>query len=213
MRTIEKGDEPTSLRRHRNAGGTYANYNQTDDLRRALLRDQGHVCCYCMTRITSYAMKNEHWASQSGHKDETVDWDNLMGACPGGNGERRAIKHCDTSRGNTPIKVNPLDHTQRCERLIQYRANGEISSADPEIHKDLDLTLNLNNEGLKPKRAQTYDLLIRRLQHERGGNDYWPRDLLEREIEAWKRRDKAGMYREYCQVAIYFLEKWLRRKA
>ena len=214
MRTIEKSREPLSLKRHRKSGGTYENYRETEDLRSALLKDQGHICCYCMKRITARDMKNEHWASQTDHDDETVDWDNLMGSCKGGDGERGAIRHCDTSRGHTRLKVNPLDQAQRCERLIQYRADGEISSRDPEINKDLGETLNLNNERLKPMRGSVYDTLFHRLKikaNEFGirATDRWPRDIVEPELAAWKRRDKAGQYREYCQIAIYVLEKKL----
>lgn len=211
MRTIEKGPEPLSLRRHRKSGGTYEDYTQTDDLRKALLKEQGHICCYCMSRITLRGMKIEHWAPQTAQRDATVDYKNLMGACSGGNGERDAIKHCDTARQDTPLKVNPLDHTQRCERLIRYLANGEMCSIDSEINQDINATLNLNNDRLKPKRGQVLDILKHRLEAEQKG--YWPSDLLERELKAWERLDKAGMYREYCQVAIYFLEKKLKRKA
>src|SRR5262245_46228426 len=104
MRTIEKGREPQSLRLHRKSGGKYEDYKKVDQLRNALLKDQGYICCYCMGRITAQTMKNEHWASQSDNEESTVDWNNLMGACKGGDGERRAIRHCDTARGNTPLQ-------------------------------------------------------------------------------------------------------------
>lgn len=210
MRTIEKGKEPPSLRLHRKSGGTYETYAQTDELRASLLAEQGHLCCYCMKRISLRTMKIEHWASQSDNEDRTVDYDNLMGACTGGDGERKALQHCDTSRGNTPLKVNPLDRTQRCERLLGFLASGEIFSTDPEIHRDLDVTLNLNNERIKPKRKAILDSLLHRLGKEAPG--YWPREMLERELDTWKMLDASGMYREYCQVAIYFLEKKLKHR-
>lgn len=215
MRTIEKGKEPPSLRKHRKSGGTYKDYTHADDLRGDLLRDQGHICCYCMQRIALRSMKIEHWASQSEHPDRTVDWDNLLGACPGGDGERDAIRHCDTSRGETSLTVNPLDRARRCEQLIRYLPNGEILSKDPAVQLDIQETLNLNNERLKPKRAQVYDILKHRLERTERGTErgYWPRDMIERELDAWRRLDKEGKYREFCQVAIYFLEKWLKRKA
>ena len=65
MRTITKGHEPSSLREHRKAGGTYETYQQTDDARRALLEEQGYLCCFCMQRIALRRMKIAHWLSQS----------------------------------------------------------------------------------------------------------------------------------------------------
>jgi hypothetical protein len=79
MRTITKGSEPKSLRDYRAVpGATYDGKDFTrvkNAIRKALLRDQHHVCCYCMRRIsdelrpTSTAslapsepgMKVEHW--------------------------------------------------------------------------------------------------------------------------------------------------------
>jgi uncharacterized protein (TIGR02646 family) len=164
-----------------------------------------------MSRIVKRGMKIEHWDSQSGNPDSTVDWTNLLGACSGGDGERGAIRHCDTSRGKTVLMINPLDRAQRCETLLRYRADGEIVSEDPVIQKDIQDTLNLNNPRLKPKRAQVYDLVFRRLGGLQSG--YWPRAKLEEELQVWKRRSKKDPLPEYCQVAIYFLEKWLKRKA
>lgn len=210
MRTIVKGREPASLRKHREAGGTYADYRETDDARHALLHEQGHICCYCMRRIQLRSMKIEHWDSQSDHPEKTTHWRNLLGACPGGDGDREAEKHCDTAKGDTPIKVNPVDKKQHCERCIQYLANGEIRSDDPEIQNDLNVTLNLNNEYLRRRRGQILDILKSRLDRKEDG--FWKPEMLENELLQWERRDKEGMFREYCQVAIYFLQKLLKKR-
>jgi len=213
VRTIKKGREPPSLREHRNSGGRYETYTRTDDVRDALLRDQGHICCYCMRRIALRSMKIEHWASQSEHADSTVDWTNLLGACPGGAGEPRAKQHCDTYRGKTPLTVNPLDRSQQCERLIRYLSNGEMRSQDRAIQRDIHETLNLNNEQLQRNRGAVLSALLDRLKRVEPRPGPWPSDMLERELEAWRRPNKEGQLREYCQVAIYLLEKKLKRKA
>lgn len=209
MRTIDKGKEPPSLRIHRNSGGTYETFTQTDDVRDRLLSDQGHLCGYCMRRIARRSMKIEHWDSQSGSPDSTVDWQNLLGACTGGEGEPKAMRHCDTARGNTPLTINPLDRTRRCEDLLHYRADGEIFSNNADVQRDIESTLNLNNARLLPKRAQVYDLVFRRLAM--GGEGYWPRERVEEELKRWKRKNKKEPLQEFCQVAIYILEKKLKR--
>ena len=209
MRTIEKGHEPQSLRLHRNSGGAYSDFTQADDIRHALLEEQGHLCCFCMRRIVLRGMKIAHWASQSGNTDETVSWNNLLGACMGGEGERPERQHCDTAQGAAPVKINPADRGQRCERFIRYRPDGEIASDDPEIHKDVDETLKLNHSWLKDARKSILDSAISRLTKTQGG--YWSRADLQAELEKWQQRE-AGKLRELCQVAIYVLEKKLQKR-
>lgn len=211
MRTIKKRAEPAAWRRHRTQGGVYKDYKEADDARTALLDEQGHICCFCMRRITKRAMKIAHWAPQSPSPKQTMNWGNVMGACPGGDGERGVIKHCDTHQGSTPLTVNPANPDQQCERFIRYLRNGEIYSNDPEIHKDLQKTLNLNTAVHVPKRQEIIDCLESTLEKRLGQKGLWPAHELEREIARWNRRDKDGMLKEYCQVAIYYLEKWLQK--
>lgn len=211
MRSIKKRTEPASWRKHRTTGGSYEDYKETDDARSALLSEQGHLCCFCMRRITVRAMKIAHWVPQSADNKQTMDWDNVMGACPGGDGERGAIKHCDTHQGSTPLTVNPVNETQQCERFIRYLANGEVYSDNAEIDKDLKQTLNLNTEVHVPKRKELIDVLRSHLEKRLGKDGAWSSDELKREIDRWNRRDKKNMLKEYCQVAIYYLEKWHRK--
>ncbi len=46
MRRIHKGAEPRSLGEHRRSGGDYDGYAGKDELRDALLKEQGFLCCY-----------------------------------------------------------------------------------------------------------------------------------------------------------------------
>lgn len=211
MRTIEKRHPPASWEKHAKSGGAYKDFTDTDPAREALLKEQGYLCCFCMVRIGRGKMKIAHLNPQSKDPTHTMDWQNVAGACKGGDGERNAVKHCDTAQGNTPIKVNPIDQDQNCEKLIQYLMDGHICSNDPEIDRDLDKTLNLNHFALKLYRKGTLDALMARLTklHGRG---YWQEHELQEELKAWRKRDKNGMLKEYCQVGIYWLEKKLARR-
>ena len=52
MRQIVKQQEPASLTAHRlTLHSGYDNYAQKQDLRDALVGEQGALCCYCMGRI------------------------------------------------------------------------------------------------------------------------------------------------------------------
>ncbi len=83
MRLIQKEIEPHALRAYRAVpGAIYDGKDFTpvkEEIRTQLLRDQLHLCCYCLRRIskeskphptkpdvlTVVQMKVEHWQSQS----------------------------------------------------------------------------------------------------------------------------------------------------
>jgi uncharacterized protein (TIGR02646 family) len=211
MRTIEKRYPPPSWDKHAKSGGIYEDFKDTDPAREALLREQGHLCCFCMARIGRGKMKIAHLTPQSKADTRTMDWKNVAGACMGGDGARNAVKHCDTAQGNTPIKVNPVDREQNCEKLIHYLPDGHIRSDDPDIDRDLHKTLNLNHFALKVYRKGILDALMTRLKNLHG-RGYWQEHELQKELEAWRKRGKNGMLKEYCQVGIYWLEKKLARR-
>lgn len=138
MKRVIKGKAPQSLIEHRlQPFADYDNYSEKDELRVLLLNEQGHICCYCMQRISSTKMKIEHWRSQDEYPDLQLDYNNLLGACEGGQGFPRHLQHCDTRKGNIYLSINPLDSNRNCEDLIKYRGNGIIYSDD----KDIDSTL------------------------------------------------------------------------
>jgi uncharacterized protein (TIGR02646 family) len=210
MKSIQKGREPNSLIEYR-AGQTqpysknvFDYFAHKDELRESLLQEQGYLCCYCMRRIAASTMKIEHWASQSQYRESALSYDNLLGACYGGEGKPFAAQHCDTHKGNTPLTLNPVQ-VGDCERLIRYTASGEILSDVPQIDTDLNETLNLNLGWLKMNRAAIVRAVIEGLKRKQPKGT-WTRPLIEKEINRW-RTLKNGKYREYCQVAIYILEK------
>jgi uncharacterized protein (TIGR02646 family) len=211
MRTIEKNQAPLSFRRHVQQRGDYSDYRESDDARHALLKEQGHICCFCMQRVGLRNMKIAHWDPQSVNPHRSMDWTNLMAACLGGDGDREAVKHCDTAQGDTPIKLNPVDRAQRCDRLVRYTVDGRIWSENAEINKDIDKTLNLNNAALVKKRAAVWSAFVTRMEKIKSRGGQWLPEVVEQELEEWLRCDKQGMMREFCQVVIYHLEKKLKR--
>ena len=212
MRRIDKGPGPRSLGEHRRAGGDYDGYAGKDELRDALLKEQGFLCCYCMQRISAPAMKIEHWASQADNDDKRLSYDNLLGACTGGEGKRWKHQTCDTHKGKSKLTLHPARVPPDCAKVVQYPSNGETMSDDEDIQRDLDETLNLNTETLVKNRREVLYGLTRDLLGKRK-NGTWPEGLLEKERLKWTSLDGAGMYLEYCQVAVYYLDKKLKKKA
>ncbi len=213
MRRIHKRSEPRSLADHRRDGGTYETYAKRDDVRATLLKEQGGICCYCMQRISLRNMRVEHWESQSDQPTRTLDYDNLLGACTGG--ENTLLpdqRHCDVHRKDEKLHVHPAKSPPSCEQVIQYLADGTVTSDDKTIKKDLQETLNLNTKPIKDGRKGALDRLLSALRREQK-DGHWPPALLEQHAALWRSLDQQGEHREFCQVVIYYLEKKLKKKA
>lgn len=209
MKRIIKNQEPKSLLEHRlQPFADYDNYPQKDELRVSLLTEQGHICCYCMQRIKNDQMKIEHWHSQDEYPDLQLDYNNLLGACEGGQGSPKHSQHCDTKKGNTPLTINPLDNLKNCEVLIQYLPNGIIRSDDAVIDNELNDVLNLNMQTLVNNREIVVDTILQQLKNEKPKGD-WTVAMLNKKIQEWSNKQKDDKYKPYCQIVIYFLKKKL----
>lgn len=211
MKQIIKNQEPKSLLEHRlQPFADYDNYPQKEELRASLLTEQGHICCYCMQRIKKDKMKIEHWRSQDEYPDLQLDYNNLLGACEGGQGLPKHLQHCDTKKGNEKLTINPSNNLKNCEHLIKYLPNGKIYSDDTTIDKELNEVLNLNMQSLVNNRKVVLDILIQQLKREQPKGD-WTAAILNRKIQDWIDKQKNGKYQPYCQIAIYYLKKKLSK--
>lgn len=139
-----------------------------------------------------------------------LDYNNLLGACQGGEGVPSHLQHCDTRKGNTEISIsmNPLDNHKNCEDLIRYRGNGQIYSDDVDINKELNEVLNLNMQTLANNRKEVLALVIQQLTKERPQGN-WTVAILTQKINEWSNKQQDGKYKEYCQIVIYYLKKKL----
>lgn len=214
MLNIKKGQEPRSLTEHRAQGqdNTYQNYREKDELRASLVNEQRHLCCYCMSRIkaTHDGMKIEHWQSQTRFSDRQLDYDNLLGACRGGEGKPKSQQYCDTQKGDRDLKWNPADRTRSIEDWIKYGVDGTISARDPELNAQLGTdtdpgVLNLNLAIHKNRRRAALDGIF----------DWWkkekarikttvPKATLERKLSKIQNRSEL---RPYSGVQIQWLSK------
>lgn len=110
MRYIKRGNEPSSLRDHREAIEAERDVKSKDyddllgeivlTLRRQLSREQGHLCGYCMTKLRvtkpEYLFTAEdkqeppresridHWAPRESMPMLSLTWGNFVLACRGG---------------------------------------------------------------------------------------------------------------------------------
>ena len=220
MRAITKGREPTSLTAYRKAPDSYYDgYPAKDELRHSLVTEQRGLCCYCMRRIRpdrnlpeQDLMKIEHWRSQSHYPSEQLDYQNLLGACPGGHGESPRLQHCDTRKGYSDIKWNPANPAHHIETRIRYEGDGSIRSDDADFDSQINDVLNLNLPLLKNHRKLLLDGVLHWFRFKRARiRGPVPRDDLVRKRDQYVGGD--GELPPYCQVAVWWLDKRLAKKA
>jgi uncharacterized protein (TIGR02646 family) len=205
VRPIRKGPEPASLTTYRLRGdATYEGYPERDkdQLRRALLREQRGICCYCGGKIVAArgGMKIEHWQSQSAYPREQLAYWNLLGACMGGEGQPRESQHCDTYKGDRELSRNPADPAHWPGLAVRFRGDGEIRADFEPLNQELDDVLHLNLAVLKNRRKAVLDGFTSAIR--KTGAVAWERRLAE-----WE----EGELRPYSQIVTYWLLKRMAR--
>jgi uncharacterized protein (TIGR02646 family) len=168
-----------------------------------------------MQRIApnSDKMKIEHCQPQKKYPELQLDYQNLLASCKGNDGgPKHLARHCDTSKGEQEIMLNPADQLKNCESLIKYKSNGLIYSDAPKINKALNDILNLNTQTLVNNRKAILDQVKKELINIKGRNAAWSSSDIERKIQEYKSQ-RNGKYKPYCQVVIYFINKRIGKNA
>jgi len=208
MRNIPKKTGQTSLTHHRcNTNTDYENYAEKDDLRASLVSEQRGICCYCMQRIRpdSENMKIEHWQSQDIYPQRQLEYNNLLGACRGGEGQKKDKQHCDTKKGNLDLTFNPADPSHNVEGKIRFLGDGKVVSNDCQFNKEINEVLNLNEEALVGNRKAVLKAFRKGLIQKQ------PSDAdIRKELRKWN-GDNGGELEPFCQVVVYYLRKKIDR--
>ncbi len=218
MKFIQKGTEPPEWKEHRTTPG--AGFDAIPKLKDALLKEQGYICCYCMSKIkraltleeqheradyTDRELKNdmkvEHLKPRR-HREKLLDYSNLMAACKG---NFLGISHCDTLKGEEELILNPMDRRLNVESIIKYKSSGEID-VDPAYERDVYQLLNLNHPILRENRKEVLETVIQELKKEG-----FAKAAILRMHQKYLDRDKAGKFHPYCMFIVKFLEKKLRQ--
>lgn len=220
MLWIQKGREPKSLTEYRQTpGADYEHCPCRDDIRKALLREQGHLCAYCMRRIYDDpdTTKIEHWYPRAllktadGQPDYKAHlrYQNMLGVCEGHSGGE--AETCDTKKKDIPITVDPRkkEHIEKIAYRIG-RNSVDIRSDDEEIHSDLTERLNLNANTLPLNRYRVYKVLLDELTRARKGG--WSVAMLEQKRRQYQSRNAQGQLREYAGFLLWWLDREIRKR-
>jgi uncharacterized protein (TIGR02646 family) len=211
VRHIPKSAEPRGLVAYRKTPG--ARYDALpretrEELRDALLRDQGHLCAYCSQRIRADEMKVEHRVPQSVDSAQQLTWKNLLGCCRGGEGSSPKEQHCDTRKGDAEVTIDPT--SPRCEAYLRYAGDGRITADDPAVARDLDDTLNLNLPKFVRNRNAVLEAFFQGMRRRFPDAAAWDR-ALPRELTALCAPDVDGHLREHVGYVVWWIQRRLRR--
>jgi uncharacterized protein (TIGR02646 family) len=163
MRFIQKGTPPevaVELRARKARWGEEGK-GEKAILREAAIDEQRGLCAYCNGRLKrDHTTTLEHWRPRSDDKTEHFDWLNLLAVCPGGTSRDL---HCDKSRGDKPLILNPASRSPSTEQLVEYYDDGHVGSEDSDVEAELESTLNLNAALLVRWRRATVDAITQEL--------------------------------------------------
>lgn len=134
-------------------------YYSKEELRQALLEEQGFICCYCNRRIENkdYGQTGtviEHLLPKHDEKypELTFEYLNLLASCRGGNEDRPPEnRFCDAAKGNKEINIHPL--MSDCETHFSFTLNGKIKTNSEKAEQTLKV-LNLDCDKLNNLREE-----------------------------------------------------------
>jgi uncharacterized protein (TIGR02646 family) len=207
MKLIIKGNEPDAWKAYYNTEGVTKYTSPNSELKHALLKDQGYICCYCMSRISFDKMVVEHFKSRDNHKEKRFQFgfDNLLASCTG---NFHTDKHCDCRKKSEELTINPTDIKNNCESIIGYKWSDGGLTYPPQYKNDIEEILNLNNPVLKRNRKEVLEAITSVLSLKK-----FSKSECQKQLKKFKEPNNEGKLQPYCIVGIRFLEKKLRQMA
>lgn len=152
MKYLNKGKEPEAFTRWKEQAGPEWQPSY-DDLRgepkkavvRALLEEQGELCCYCERRLMPGDFHIEHFRPQSAPGVDPLDFSNMLCSCQNQlkKGEPR---HCGNFKGDwfdAQLLISPF--APDCENRFAFLGDGSIK---PSSSDDLTAVATIARLGL-----------------------------------------------------------------
>lgn len=173
-------------------------------------------------------------------KKEDTNYQNMLAVCLGKYCKKitkaKEKLHCDSSRSNFQKKYKDKEAEEKNQVLPTYRPllnvsplnrqqmqqigftrtgvlfykqpsfkEEEETMEEKEVRYDLNEVLNLNCINLQEDRKRIIKIIDISLRKHK-----YNKNFAQKELKLWK--EKNNSYKEYCQVAIYKLEKFLMDK-
>ncbi|MCH5284708.1 MAG: hypothetical protein J1E42_03820 [Akkermansiaceae bacterium] len=217
MIKITKGPEPPEWKLCRETPGASFSGAHKAELRRSLWDEQGHLCAYCMKRIVisdgSHKeltriehLKSQSWCKENGREDLLMDYHNLVLCCQGNDNDdasRLSFECCDVHKHDACLSFDIF--SDAFEKTLSYDIeNGTLASDDPDIHRDINDTLNLNNTYLCRNRLAAFTAWLNYM-HSSGSS-------LEEELRLRSTPSDSCELLPYCGFIIWYLKSLLAIK-
>jgi uncharacterized protein (TIGR02646 family) len=155
-------------------------------------------------------MKIEHWRPQRRFPAEQLIYTNLLGVCKGGekpnpDDERDLDRHCDTSKGDMDLILNPA--VDDVETTISYLKDGRIRSSNQALDVELSSVLNLNTFAMVNRRKEVVNSVLRLVPKRQNMSRLEWEDL----ARDWNGEGHDEPLREYCSVVVSWIKKYMLR--
>lgn len=202
MKYIQKGKEPVELTQWKAKANEnwkpryeYMYHDVKDLVKKALMAEQGYICCYCERRLDDDYSHIEHFRTQSGFEELAISYDNMICSCqkPKRKEEKIEPEHCGALRGkwfDEDLFISPFD--PNCEERFAYSGDGHIR---PRVQGDLAAETTIAKLGLNIK-----EVIAKR----KGAMDaYETKPPTREELDGLIQRDTNGCFAEYCTAIRY----------
>jgi uncharacterized protein (TIGR02646 family) len=210
MILIKKGNVPKSLIAYRKKfDARFDNLPASvkDELREALLSEQGYLCAYCMCRINEKtAVKIEHYAARTVQNE--LNYRNLLACCLGGENGLGKERTCDTKKGSRVLMIDPQNKEHM--NSISYRSSDGTIFSHLGFEKDFSDVLNINNKLLKRNRLEIIQNLNFAI-YKKFKNNSCSKSFLVNALNKYRSKDSNGRLTEYAGVYIWYFSKKLKR--
>lgn len=137
MKYVQKGIEPSAFSEWKAMANEdwQPTYNDLSGatkkaVKKALMQEQGYLCCYCERRIDDDDSHIEHFRPQSHEDVDPLDFGNLLCSCQK-QLQKGVPRHCGNLKDNwfdPVLLVSPFD--PGCENRFAFTGSGEIKPMD-----------------------------------------------------------------------------------
>lgn len=165
-------------------------------VKKALMEEQGYICCYCERRLTDADSHVEHFKPQSEEDVDPLDYTNMLCSCQNQirKGEPR---HCGNLKDNwfdQELLISPLE--PGCESRFAFTGDGGIQAAtegDSAAAKTI-VKLGLGIPKLNDLRARAIEPFLDENLTEQDLRDF---------VSGYLAKDAAGYFGEFWTTIRY----------
>jgi uncharacterized protein (TIGR02646 family) len=173
-------------------------------LKKALLREQKGLCCYCCNRIVEDNSHIEHFIPQEVAPTKVLDYSNLHASCSGyiediSTVDRESCGHRKDNWYDKNLCVSPLDSL--CEKIFEYTYDGRIKPHEDDPRAQMMIEkLGLDTYSLQ--RAREIAIDFSGIFEE----TYIDQDKKEELLSFYNTPDQEGKLLPFCNAIINLLK-------